>query len=115
MANKINTCRSCNIPIVWTFAFPGAEYFCLKCHGNTGMMGGVLSVKSTPELRAHKRVIEALWKTIYKFYLPQCNYGKGNCKKCKEKSLSHREHLTKQEVLCDEYISKVLQALKGKL
>lgn len=38
-------------PLIWTFAFPGAEYWCPYCGKNEGMLGAGEIVKSTPTLR----------------------------------------------------------------
>ena len=47
--------RICNkhdkqVPLIWTFAFNGAEYWCPYCGANYGMMGAGKMVKWTPEL-----------------------------------------------------------------
>lgn len=37
-------------PLIWTFAFNGAEYWCPACGANYGMLGAGESVKSTKKL-----------------------------------------------------------------
>lgn len=37
-------------PLIWTFAFPGAEYWCPYCGNQTGMLGGGDDVGYTKEL-----------------------------------------------------------------
>jgi hypothetical protein len=39
-------------PMVWTFAFPGSEYWCPYCGNRGGMLGTGEKVVSTPELQA---------------------------------------------------------------
>lgn len=39
-------------PLVWTFAFRGAEYWCPYCGRTEGMLGAGESVPATPELIA---------------------------------------------------------------
>lgn len=38
-------------PLIWTFAFDGAEYWCPACGCNEGMMGAGEDVEETPELK----------------------------------------------------------------
>lgn len=42
-------------PLIWTFAFPGAEYWCPYCGGRTGMLGGGEDIESTKELEVRHR------------------------------------------------------------
>ena len=46
---KIAICY-CDTPLIWTFVFSGAEYWCPSCGNNYGMMG-VKKVELTPELK----------------------------------------------------------------
>lgn len=39
-------------PLIWTFAFPGAEYWCPVCGQSSGMLGAGINVEATPELKA---------------------------------------------------------------
>ena len=39
-------------PLIWTFAFNGAEYWCPHCGQNYGMLGVGKRVNPTPELEA---------------------------------------------------------------
>jgi len=38
------------VPLIWTFAFNGAEYWCPYCGKNSGMLGAGIRVEKTPEL-----------------------------------------------------------------
>lgn len=38
-------------PLIWTFVFPGAEYWCPWCGYPSGMLGAGKSVPPTPELK----------------------------------------------------------------
>ncbi len=49
-------------PLIWTFAFIGAEYWCPYCGKNEGMMGAGEWVKSTAVLRNRLRRFKALSK-----------------------------------------------------
>lgn len=60
MSDEIVVCDSCkNMPLVWTFAFNGAEYWCPYCGKTFGCFGRD-RVKSTPKLE------EKLW--LYEKY-----------------------------------------------
>jgi len=39
------------VPLIWTFAFPGSEYWCPYCGGNFGMLGAGEMVESTMSLK----------------------------------------------------------------
>lgn len=38
------------VPLIWTFAFNGAEYWCPYCGGNFGMMGAGEDIPITKEI-----------------------------------------------------------------
>lgn len=54
MADEIRICTSHRAerptPLIWTFAFMGAEYWCPWCGRNYGMLGAGVEVEATPEL-----------------------------------------------------------------
>ncbi len=52
MVEEIRICRDHDyeVPLIWTFAFNGAEYWCPYCGVNLGMMGAGIRVKATEEL-----------------------------------------------------------------
>ena len=53
------------VPLIWTFAFPGSEFWCPYCGGNWGMLGAGEMVPATMELKR-----EAVkWKNKSKEYL----------------------------------------------
>ena len=39
------------VPLIWTFAFPGSEYWCPYCGGNFGRWGAGEMVESTMSLK----------------------------------------------------------------
>lgn len=39
------------VPLIWTFAFPGAEYWCPGCGWSMGMLGAGENVEWTQELQ----------------------------------------------------------------
>jgi hypothetical protein len=52
-------------PLLWTFKFPGAEYWCPRCGYTAGMLGPSLTVPLTPELVTSKTV----WEAKSRYYL----------------------------------------------
>jgi hypothetical protein len=55
MNNQIRICSNHphrKTPLIWTFAFSGAEYWCPYCGYKSGMFGAGESVDATPELEA---------------------------------------------------------------
>lgn len=54
-----STMKICNrhekqVPLLWTFAFPGSEYWCPYCGGNWGMLGAGENVEVTFALKRAK-------------------------------------------------------------
>jgi hypothetical protein len=49
-------------PLIWTFAFSGAEYWCPYCGKNGGMFGAGEEVESTAKLRNRLKRFEKLSK-----------------------------------------------------
>jgi len=55
MSNIIRICsnhRDRPTPLIWTFAFPGAEYWCPHCGYTSGMLGAGEAAINTPYLTA---------------------------------------------------------------
>lgn len=56
---KICYCHSdYEVPLIWTFAFPGAEYWCPYCGHAAGMMGAGTDVNFTEKLAGRKAIYE---------------------------------------------------------
>lgn len=51
MEKQIKVCE-CDgkTPLIWTFKFDGAEYWCPRCGYTSGMFGAGKNIESTPEL-----------------------------------------------------------------
>jgi hypothetical protein len=62
---KICTRHDKQVPLIWTFAFPGAEYWCPYCGASEGMLGAGENVSVTPELKQAKKD----WEKKSKKYL----------------------------------------------
>lgn len=110
----IKVCNTCGNPLIWTFCWAYKEYYCLNCDGHWGMLGAGKDVPETKELRKRDRQLNKLWKVIYKQLIPRCDYKKTKgCIKCSSGARSHREHLTKREILSDKVATKILNSLEG--
>ncbi len=48
---RICTCHDEEVPLIWTFAFNGSEYWCPACGFNGGMFGSGTKVELTKELK----------------------------------------------------------------
>lgn len=48
MTGDVRVCMNDGEPLVFTFEFPGAEYYCVMCEGKEGMFGK--RAELTPEL-----------------------------------------------------------------
>lgn len=108
-SKTISVCNNCEKPVVWTFAFDGAEYYCLLCAGSTGMFGGKKEVKSTSELVAWKMIIERVWKALRQNHTGSGRYRVSKCLKCKEED--HGRHFSKSEIERDKVVRWFLEVL----
>lgn len=51
-------CRKDDEPLIFTFEFPGAEFYCVVCQSKYGFLGPKIA-DSTPELNARHEVLRA--------------------------------------------------------
>lgn len=114
----IRVCR-CGCPLIWTFAFDYCERYCLNCGNKGGMFGTGEDVPITQELRFKKRLIDSVWNVIYsrKGLVPVSCQTSG-CKKCKNSSEKHYDHLTKiqkeNDKIAREYLQKFIGVFNNK-
>jgi hypothetical protein len=58
MENDIKICpnhQEYQVPLIWTFAFSGAEFWCPYCGYKSGVLGAGKYIPSTPELQERHR------------------------------------------------------------
>lgn len=110
----IRVCDDCDTPLIWTFAFPYAERFCINCGHTGGMLGTGKDVDATRDVVFKKKLVNALWKVIYgrKGLIPTGSQ-RTNCKKCTTSNEYHYNHLTKAEKECDSLAREWLKKLEG--
>ena len=78
--NLIRVCDNCGKPIIWTFAFPGAEWYCPSCGAQSDMFYGE-DVKATPKLIKLRKSLAIRFGQI-RHYLYMGGERKEGCKKC---------------------------------
>ena len=91
MMSDIKCCPKCDKPVVWTFMFPGAEWFCLFCKWQGGLFYAERR-DHTPELVELRDKITKEFKKLVAHYIPPTSYRKG-CDKCPHEY--HINHVTK--------------------
>lgn len=112
---RISICH-CGTPLIWTFCFAGAEWFCINCGAKGGTFGIGKVVEASSELVFKKRLVDALWKAIYqnkKGMLPPGRFGREGCKKDGTTCNDHRAHLTDVERGWDAIARKYLKQVNG--
>ena len=114
MKNKkeIRVCDNCGAPLIWTFCWAYKERYCLNCGSMGGMLGTGEDVELTPKLKAQDKVIRDVWKALQKHLIYRCDYKLDRCKKCQVEGVrTHRDHLSKKEILEDKVATKMLERL----
>jgi hypothetical protein len=112
MTKEIKICN-CGAPLLWTFLYNGAEYFCLNCGYMAGMLGAGENVEATTELKADRKVVEKVFKALRPFLIGDGCFQRTNCKKCKETGEYHPQHLTKRQEAENKIAEKILAHLNG--
>lgn len=111
----IRVCDECGVPLIWTFAFDYQERYCVNCGAMGGMLGTGNDVPATRELLFQQKLVEAVWKIIYKTKkgLVPMSCKKDGCKKCDNTTEKHYQHLTKAEKEWDTIARAYLEKVKG--
>lgn len=111
----IRVCDDCGVPLIWTFAFDYQERYCLNCGAMGGMLGTGEDVPATKELLFQEKLVNAVWKIIYKTKkgLVPASAKKEGCKKCDDTTEKHYRHLTKAEKEWDTIARAYLESLNG--
>ena len=116
MKEKTTRVCGCGAPLHWTFLYNGAEYLCMNCGANFGMLGADQEVPITNETKANQKVAQEVFKALRKHLWGSGGFTRSNCKKCKErKGEYHPQHATKYEEARVEVAGKMLKRLKGYL
>lgn len=110
-AKEIMVCNDCGQPLIWTFAFPYAEYFCMNEYEAGGMFGTGHRVEATPELIATKKLYNRRWGQV-KRYLVKGAFYRQDCDKCSHDE-PHIKHLTNEEKIKAEWADNKLKEYAG--
>ena len=92
MSDEIAVC--CGTPLVWTFMFSGAEWYCRKCKAQIPMLN-VERIDSTPDMVKEKAENADWFFEIAKDCIPLGSRRRG-CEKCN--SENHLDHATPKEL-----------------
>lgn len=107
----IKSCPKCSKPVVWTFMFSGAEWYCLFCKWR----GGMLFAERKPhhwKTKQLKEKIEAEFNRIRKSIIPPTAWMKG-CAKCEEGKEYHILHVSSDLRKESEAATKELEDWNG--
>lgn len=111
MSKQITICNNCGQPLIWTFAFAYAEYFCMNEFSWSEMLGAGHSVDATPELLKTQKLYNKRWGQIRK-HLVQSRFYRKDCSKC-EAGETHNLHLTDTEKKKAEWAINKLKEYAG--
>lgn len=105
---RIAVCK-CENPMVFTFAFLGAEYYCLDCGRTSGFFTD--RVEATPELIKKLKSDTQKFKRIMKDHIPYgCWFT--DCKLCEKHKEYHYHHATDKQKEASKKALEKLEALK---
>lgn len=107
MAEQIMVCNHHHTPLIWTFRFAGAEYFCMAGNHAGGMLGTGYKTDATPELITKKKLFNNRWNQL-KNHIVASRFQRRDCEKCTGDEL-HNNHLTDDEKRRSEMALKKLE------
>lgn len=108
MSKTIMVCNKHWKPLIWTFAFPYAEYFCMAGNHAGGMFGTGKEVELTPELKKLQTLYNRRWGQNRQ-YIALGRYKRTDCNKCDASNEYHTQHLTDKEIRLHEMAMKRLK------
>lgn len=115
MANRntkeVAVCPYCGEPLLWTFIYSGAEWYCLRCGYSCGMFGEKRA-EATPELKMRRVLYKRVFNTIAKDIIPAGAYY-DKCDKCKPGGAWHVAHASNREKVKDKEARRLLTILAG--
>lgn len=101
----------CGTPLVTTFVFSGAEYYCVRCGSTYGMFDVPRKIE-TPALREEWGRNRAAFDSVANRVIPQ-NSLRLDCEKCAAPNRPngyHHEHATSEQAAASD---EAYAALKG--
>ena len=79
----------CGTPMIWTFKFSGAEYYCVRCGETQGMFGSAPTIPWTTNLGKEQGINKEVFDRISAACIARGSRRK-DCKKCDGQY--HHEH-----------------------
>ena len=110
-SNPIKFGMCCGTPLVATFVFSGAEYYCVRCGSTYGMFDVPRKIE-TPALREERERNSAAFDSVAKGAIPR-NSLRRDCEKCNTPGKHdgyHHQHATSEQAAASE---EAYAALKG--
>ena len=111
----IELCPVCEQPLVWSFIYPGCEWYCINCKEGYPMFCDSISIEKSNEnykyYEIKQKVYSDIFKAITKDFVPNRCY-KNKCKKCEDRTEYHSKHLTEKEILKDKVAKEILKRIK---
>ena len=95
----------CGTPMIWTFKFSGAEYYCVKCGVTQGIFGSAQSVQWTAALDKEQEINKKVFHRISAACIPRGSRRK-DCKKCDGQD--HQAHASKTDLEKSDATYKLL-------
>lgn len=94
---EIMVCNTHETPLIWTFKFPYAEYYCMSGNHSGGAFGTGKTVPSTPELIALRISERKIWDSLSP-HIAIGRFWRKDCPKCTTDGDNyHLKHMTDQE------------------
>lgn len=105
MSNPFAAC--CGTPLVATYLFSGAEWFCVECRSTRGLLNVPERLEYSSAAKAESEENRQRFRAIAKDFIPfGCRLD--GCAKC-ESGEDHRDHITDEErEASDEAVRRLL-------
>jgi len=107
--SKVMVCNGCEQPLIFTFAFPYCEYYCLSCGAKGGIFGTGHEVELTPELKSTLVTIHRKWGQV-KRHIVASRFKLTTCNICDKTNENHHQHLTPKEKAKSEWALEKLES-----
>ena len=99
-------CRGCHAPLISTFAFPGAEFYCVECGRTCGFLNPMRGDGDDPQLQERYEGLKVEWdENAGEKLMPGGAFWQRGCEGCESEEgrrLGHWEHATDEEREADK-------------
>lgn len=94
-SNSISTC--CELPLIWTFIFPGSEWFCMECKHAYPMMNAPDQIEATEENKKLSDDRKKAFHELTEDYIAPTVYHR-DCEKCGNFEEYHILHVSDEAI-----------------